>query len=76
MLRTKFHDHQDERFTDTKEHQVAMTMHSLSAAAGCLHEMSLDPEYRDIMIEDLGRLSDVLLALNLAWSRIKAREDA
>lgn len=66
----------DERFTDTKEHKLAMTLHALSSAAGCLHEMSLDPEYRDLMIDEAGQLSSIALAVNLVWSRVQARSAA
>lgn len=66
----------DERFADTKEHKLAMTLHSLSSSVGCLYEMSMDPEYRDLMVDEAGQLSDIALALNLTWSRIQARSAA
>ena len=60
----------------SKEHQVAMTLQALTSAAGVLHDMSLSPEYRDIMVDDLGQISDAAKAINLVWSRLRAREAA
>lgn len=65
-----------EAFETSKEHQVAMAIHSLTSAAGCLFEMSNDAEYRDIMIRELGQISGASLAIGMVWDRVRAREVA
>lgn len=69
-------EHIDERFTDTKEHKLAMTLHALRSAVSTLEEMTHDPEYRDLMVEDIGSVSEIALAFGCIWDRIKAREAA
>lgn len=66
----------DERFADTKEHKLAMTLHALSSAAGTLSEMSLDAECLELMVDEAGQLSEIALAVNLVWSRMRARSAA
>ena len=66
----------DVQFTDTLEHRVAMAGHALRSVATELFKLSESAEARDLMIDDLGSYSEALLALNLVWSRIKAREEA
>lgn len=74
--RTTQADSQDEHVTDRKAHEVAMAMHSLASAVDCVSEMSMSPEYRDLLVKDLGQISGAALAIGLAWSRLKAREKA
>ena len=78
--RTKYQDcqseHIDERFADTKEHKLAMTLHALRSAVSTLEEMSHDPEYRDLMVEDIGSVSEIALGVSIIWARVKARESA
>jgi hypothetical protein len=73
--RTKF-DCQDERFADTKEHKLAMTLHAAASALRTLEVMSHDPEYRDLMVEDAGSVSELALCTSLVWSRVRARSAA
>lgn len=77
--RTQFSNCQseiDERFSDTKEHKLAMVLHSLRSTVMTLEEMSHDPEYRDLMVEDIGSVSEIALAMEIIWGRVKAREAA
>jgi hypothetical protein len=73
---TRYSDCQDERFADSKSHKLAMTLHALTSAAGALEAMSHDAEYRDLMVEEAGSVSEITLALNLVWSRVQARSAA
>lgn len=66
----------DEQFSDTKEHKLCMVLHSMRSAVGAWEEMSRDPEYRDLMVEDIGSVSEIALAVGIIWARVKAREAA
>jgi hypothetical protein len=62
--------------TDTADVEIAVTMQSLTMAAGKLFHLSNEADSRDKMIDYLGNLSEIALAINLVWSRVKAREEA
>lgn len=66
----------DEQFADTKEHRLAMVLHSLRRDVGTLEEMTHDPEYRDLMVDDIGSVAEIALAFQCIWGRVKAREAA
>ena len=66
----------DERFADTKEHALAMVLHSLRGSVSTLETMSHDPEYRDLMVEAIGSVSEIARGVNIIWARVKARESA
>jgi hypothetical protein len=73
--RTKF-DCQDERFADTIEHRSTMATRALTNAAKALFEISQTTEGRDALIEELAQISEAALAVQLVWSRVRAREQA
>ena len=66
----------DNQLAGAKSHKLAMTMHTAQSAIATLFEMSNDAEYRDLMVDDAGSVSELALALNLIWSRVKARNAA
>jgi len=70
------YDHWKTTETGTNDVEIAVTMHSLTMAAGKLFQMSNEADSRDKMIDYLGNLSEIALAINLVWSRVKARDEA
>lgn len=58
------------------EHAWGMAVYSLRTAASAIYEMSKSADYRDLAIKDLGQISEAALAVNLAWSTLRARENA
>ena len=58
------------------EHAWGMAIYSLTTAASAVYEMSKSADYRDHAVKDLGQLSEAALAVNLAWSHLRARENA
>jgi hypothetical protein len=73
---TRYSDCQDEGFAVSREHQVAVTLHTLSSSAECLQEMTLSPEYRDEIIRELSRFREVEFAMQIIKERIETREAA
>jgi hypothetical protein len=53
-----------------------MAVYSLTTAANTVYQMSKSDKYRDLAVKDLGQVSEAALAINLAWSILRARENA
>jgi hypothetical protein len=53
-----------------------MAVYSLTTAASAVYQMSKSDTYRDLAVKDLGQVSEAALAINLAWSILRARENA
>jgi hypothetical protein len=58
------------------EHAWGMAVYSLMSAASAVYQMSKSDTYRDLATKDLGQISEAALAVNLAWSILRAREQA
>ena len=58
------------------EHAWGMAIFSLMTTTKAVYEMAKSPDYRDLAVKDLGQISEAALAINLAWSQLKARENA
>jgi hypothetical protein len=58
------------------EHAWGMAVYSLMTATTAIYEMSKSADYRDIAVKDLSQISEAALAINLAWSTLRARENA
>jgi hypothetical protein len=55
---------------------VGQAIAALTSAAGTLYQLSMEVEHRERMIADLHHISEAALAINLVWSRVRAREQA
>lgn len=53
-----------------------MALYSFRESTKAICEMAKSAEYRDMAVEDLGEIADAVLAANLMWSQLKAREAA
>ncbi len=60
----------------TPEHAWGMAVYSLTTAATAIYDMSKSADYRDFAVKDLAQISEAALAVNLAWSTLRARENA
>jgi hypothetical protein len=74
--RTRRNDCQDEHVKAAKAHKLAMALHAAASAMGALEAMSHDAEYRDMMVDEAGSVSEIALAASLVWSRVRARSAA
>ena len=69
-------DCQDEQFADTLEHRAAMASRALTNAAKELFAISQSTEGRDALTDELMQISEAAFAVQLVWSRVRAREAA
>jgi hypothetical protein len=58
------------------QHAWGMALYSFREATAAISEMAKSPEYRDLAVQDLTEIADAVLAANLMWSQLKAREAA
>jgi hypothetical protein len=58
----------------TAERAWDMALFSFRQATQDICEMAKSPEYRDRAVSDLGPIAEAVLAANLMWSQLKARE--
>jgi hypothetical protein len=61
---------------NTKEHEVGMAVFQLHSAMEAVSTMSRSEDYRDLLIDQSGRIAEVALASNLVWSQIMKRRAA
>lgn len=57
-------------------HAWGMALYSFREATKAICEMAKSPDYRDMAVDDLGEISDAVLAANLMWSQLKSRKAA
>jgi hypothetical protein len=60
----------------SREHEVGMAVFHLHSAMQAVSEMSRSEDYRDLLIDQSGRIAEVALACNLVWSQIMQRRAA
>lgn len=63
-------------FARSTEHRAAMATQALISAAVELWALSRTTEGQDALIEELPRISEAALAVNLAWTEVRKREKA
>ena len=58
------------------EHVWGMALYAFMTATESVCELAKAQPYRDIAIDDLNKITEAALAVNLMWSQLKAREAA
>lgn len=58
------------------QHAWGMALYSFRVATLSICEMAKSPDFRDMAADDLGDITDAVLAANLMWSQLKARKAA
>jgi hypothetical protein len=58
------------------DHQWGMALYSFISATEAICEMAKGQPYRDMAVEDLSKITEAALAVNLMWSQLKKREAA
>lgn len=60
----------------SREHEVGMAVFHLHSAMDAVAAMARSEDYRDILVEQSGRIAEVALASNLVWSQLMQRKAA
>jgi len=58
------------------ERAWGMALYSFREATKNICDMARSPDFRDMAVQDSGEIADAVLAANLMWSHLKAREAA
>lgn len=58
------------------EHVWGMALHGFMTATEAVCELAKAQPYRDMAVDDLTKITEAALAVNLMWSQLKAREAA
>jgi hypothetical protein len=58
------------------EYAWGMALYSFMMATETICEMAKGQPYRDMAVDDLSKITEATLAVNLMWSQLKKREAA
>jgi len=61
---------------DSPEHRWGMALYSFMTSTEVVCELAKAQPFRDMAVDDLEKISGAVLAVNLMWSHLKAREAA
>jgi len=70
--------YQRRRRMSTRERHIDwdLALYDFREAVRVVTAMARDPDFRDMAAADLAEITDAVLAANLMWSQLKAREAA
>ena len=62
--------------TDREQHVWGMALFHFMSATESVCELAKSPNFRDIAVDDIDKITEAALAVNLMWSQLKARKAA
>jgi hypothetical protein len=62
--------------TDREVHIWGMALFNFMQSTESICELAKSDKYRDVAVDDIDKITEAALAVNLMWSQLKAREAA